>query len=489
MNIHTLVQYLDTISNTEESNLLRPTDSANSLKSYGFASGVHRNSDELRPEYFTNSSPIYTFLGNPEEESTVLSTNLDLCVDPLFWTATDTKLRVYICMYRRTQMVIPVCSKVRDVLPIEYLSFFMEKNEKSEYSFPSFLYRCNDTTAESEEDGLKSACINHILTVRSLEQTGAIGNSKIYGGEAVVNSYENIGFKGFIEDKKNVFVFFDSDKFETGFQGNSRERSSSEFPRELWAIVDEILHKKKVLGAKIDPVIVRMFTKNPIAWNIKYNGQDIAYPRQMYALIPSNFQGVAESVGRSQSTIFGRDENAYETETYPSTGKTLLHMSMALPYSYSDIFADRYLFTNEPQGVAESVGRSKSANSDELRSLEFPRIPSASRPEYFRDEVSYENVSEETKDVNYKRYACFVYNPRTILDPTYKPHHACIKKYPNNTIDHIRLEAEDDEMAEDIRETPCIVFVDDLRSPKRKGKKIERTTIWGFLQYTYFREL
>jgi mannosyltransferase OCH1-like enzyme len=60
----------------------------------------------------------------------------------------------------------------------------------------------------------------------------------------------------------------------------------------------------------------------------------------------------------------------------------------------------------EIQGVAESVaqaGRSKSAtfakgtfgrkdeNSDELRSPEFPRIPSASRPEYFT--VSHENPS------------------------------------------------------------------------------------------------
>jgi hypothetical protein len=49
----------------------------------------------------------------------------------------------------------------------------------------------------------------------------------------------------------------------------------------------------------------------------------------------------------------------------------------------------------DSQGVAESVGRSKSAifgrdeNSYELRSPEFPRTPSATRPEYFT--VSYEN--------------------------------------------------------------------------------------------------
>ena len=54
------------------------------------------------------------------------------------------------------------------------------------------------------------------------------------------------------------------------------------------------------------------------------------------------------------------------------------------------------------QGVAESVGRSKPANSYELRSPspkgdKFPRTPSAARPEYFtifgRNEVSYENPS------------------------------------------------------------------------------------------------
>ena len=76
----------------------------------------------------------------------------------------------------------------------------------------------------------------------------------------------------------------------------------------------------------------------------------------------------------------------------------------------------------ETQGVAESSGRSKSAifgrdevsyenqgNSYELRSPEFPRTPSAARPEYFtvaessgrsksaifgRDEVSYENQNK-----------------------------------------------------------------------------------------------
>jgi hypothetical protein len=50
------------------------------------------------------------------------------------------------------------------------------------------------------------------------------------------------------------------------------------------------------------------------------------------------------------------------------------------------------------QGVAESDGHSKSANSYELRSPEFPRTPSAARPEYFtifgRDDENNNNPSE-----------------------------------------------------------------------------------------------
>lgn len=423
MNIHTLVQYID-ISNK----LLGPEDSVN--------------------------SPLYTFLGNPEEESTVLSTNLDLCVDPLFWSVPNAKIRVYVCMYRRTRLVIPVCSKVRDLFPVEYLSFFMEKNERREYSFPSFSYTCNETDADTDENGLKSACIDHILSVRALEQKGLanhMGARSEYEefpraptaspleyftiSERYDVSHENhtnidTGYKGFIEDKKKVFVFFDSDKFDTFFR-----TKESDNVRETWAIVDEILNKKKIIDVDIDPIIIRMFVKNPIAWNIKYDGHNVDYPRQMYALIPTNLDDIETT-------------QEYATETYPSNGKTLSHMSMALPYSYSDIFSDRYLFTKEP---VKYSAREAEPEAQAVRS----RI---------------------------KRYACFIYNPRTILDRTYPPHRDCIKKYPNNTIENIRLEAEDDEMAEDIRETPCIVFVD-------KFGQRRRSTVWGFLQYTYFREL
>jgi hypothetical protein len=169
------------------------------------------------------------------------------------------------------------------------------------------------------------------------------------------------------------------------------------------------------------------------------------------------FQGVAESSGRSKSAIltkgtFGRkDEVSYEKVKYSGeakpeyftdsraeptpkrrgrkpkrtfeTFKSELKESKISKICGGEAVVNSYelnsdeLRSPEFQGVAESIGRSKSAifgrdeNSDELRSLEFtttsppqifefattsppqifefPRTPMASPPEYFT--VSYEN--------------------------------------------------------------------------------------------------
>lgn len=367
-----------------------------------------------------DSPPIYTFLGNPEEEDTVLSKQLDLCFDDSFWgNSPPNHVNVFVCMYRRVKMRLPVCP---ETFPIEYLSFFMEKTDKHYYSFPSFQHNCDQYTENDDTEDtnlLKTACIEKILNTRSFEQKGLA---------KMVLSHFDVGYKGFLSDKNKVFVFFDSDKFETYFQEKPETIiENRHLPEHVWAITDEIVNKREVLGVSVDRAIVKLFMKNPIVWNIKYDGKDIAYPRQMYALIPENPDKI--------------EDTSYLTETYPSSGKTLIHMSMTLPYSYSDVFAERYLFTKKP-------------------------LPETHTPTRL-----------------YKRYACFIHNPRPILDPTYPPHLDCIKKYPYNTIENIKMEIDDDdELAEQVRETPCIVFVDKLAHHNR-------LEIWGFVQYEYFDEI
>jgi DNA-directed RNA polymerase beta subunit len=76
-------------------------------------------------------------------------------------------------------------------------------------------------------------------------------------------------------------------------------------------------------------------------------------------------QGVAESGGRSKSAIFGRDAVSYENNKFPRA----------------------------PTASASATQAEYFTNSYELRSPEFPRIPSTSSPEYF-------TVSESAKTNN-----------------------------------------------------------------------------------------
>ena len=366
------------------------------------------------------AKPVYTFLGNPEED-TILSKNVGLSLEN---TSSD-EVDVYICMYRRHMLNIPVESTMFQTLPIEYVSFFMEKSG-SEYTFPSFIYKYSRTETDDEDDTnndlLKTACIDQILHVRSLNQTNMSSEK--------MPMDVDLGYKGFYSKGKNIYAFFDSNKIERYFQVSSEDRPNTNTPtvspQHVWAIADEIVNKQSVLGIPIENRIVRLFRNNPILWNVQYFGNNIVYPRQFYALISSDIHTLSEM--------------DYITETYPSEGKTILHMSMALPYAYSDIFSERYLFTKYP-------------------------------------------LPEKNKQTQmYKRYACFLYNPRYIFDETYEKHIDCIKKYPNNAIENIKMEIEDENLAERNRVIPSIGFVDKL-------KHHHRLEIWGFIQPDFFAEI
>jgi hypothetical protein len=361
-------------------------------------------------------NPTYTFLGSPEED-TILSRNVGLALP----NTSSNEFTVHICMYRRHRMNIPVVSSKMNMLPIEYVSFFMEKNDY-QYTFPSFLYKYRETETDDDINNnlLKTACIEKILDVRSLVQ-------KTRTTEKLPVEID-LGYKGFYMKGTTAFVFFDSNKIETMFEHVSESKSTiySVSPNHIWAIADEIVNKQSVLGILIDTHIVQLFQKTPILWNIQFRGYNIVYPRQFYALIASNIEDIHEM--------------NYITETYPKEGKTLLHMSMALPYAYDDIFSERYLFTKYP-------------------------LPERTNPTRL-----------------YKRYACFLYNPRYILDETYAGHVDCIKKYPNNTIENIKMEIEHENLAERNRLIPCIGFIDKL-------KHHHRLELWGVIRPDYFAEI
>jgi ribosomal protein S7 len=115
------------------------------------------------------------------------------------------------------------------------------------------------------------------------------------------------------------------------------------------------------------------------------------------------YQGVAESGGRSKSAIFGRDAVSYENE---STSSTYIADN-------SDNTSGGNADTNggDIQNSSELRSPEYFTNSYELRSPEFPRTPSAERPEYFTSSIEY--AEEDTRDFDDILAESFTYNGTT----------------------------------------------------------------------------
>ena len=171
-----------------------------------------------------------------------------------------------------------------------------------------------------------------------------------------------------------------------------------------------------------------------------------------YELRSQEFQGVAESIGRSKSAIFGRDEVSYENQGVAESEAQAVRSKSAIfgrdEVSYENKIDTNYdgIRSTQSPGFTESAGRSKSeifgrdavsyenelqspmdvgakysgdevegirgnsregtssefsqvsSNSYELRSPEFPRTPSAARPEYLTTSLSRKDIEPQNQE-------------------------------------------------------------------------------------------
>jgi len=200
------------------------------------------------------------YLNDDMTGNTVLSTQLEWCLDTPYDSVT-----VYVCLYR-------LAYGKKRTRP--FLSFWMEKSG-DQYTFPAFTYSLADNEDEDEDEdedaidnSLKLACIRKLVDLRSLEQ------------DLATCEHTTLGYKGLVSDKDVVFAVFDADELEKTF--------SSSRPRQkkcTWVILDEILRRKSVNGVAVDPAVTRMFQKHPILGKLRYNGQPIETPRQLYLVV------------------------------------------------------------------------------------------------------------------------------------------------------------------------------------------------------------
>ena len=309
----------------------------------------------------------------------------------------DGGIAVNLVLYKQNKHRIVSHSSPKRTIHVEYLSYYMEKpdhHKSGEFSFPSFKYDIETHNRDNQEgiDVFKEECIRQIMHLFAFSQKPA-------------KKRVQFGYKGIVHHENVVYAFFDMNQIETFFK-HTRKLSSLH----VWAVVDEILNKGNIFSIKIDEAICSLFKKHPVVWDITHDGETFTYPVVLYPLCETK----NETKSESESEIY-----EYDNETYSSTKSVGKHHIELLPYSYSDIFGERYLFTFRP-----------------IPNKEVPRLDNGLPA--------------------YKRVVCFMHNPQFIFSEKIESHKQWIDKYPENFVENIDLDDEDLIMS--YHKIPCICF-------------------------------
>jgi len=379
---------------------------------------------------------------------TLLSTNLESNLGD----NQSSDINVSICLFRKNKHRIITNIDNDDLrhqmktndraLELEYLSYYMDKKNDNHFVFPTFIYQLDDyrmmDDQDEDVDPFKEACIEHILNLFSMEQIKHSRKTKKDNHNAI-----DFGYHGMIRHEDTVYVFFNMSAIEQSFQTSP---THYETHPAVWAVVDEIVRKQSVFHIPVDQSIVDLFTKNPMLWNITHEGTSLSFPRAMYNVVPT----ITEKRHIDADDIDELYENVempdYKTATYTTTRKSKPSNIIApiLPFAHSDLFAERFLFTDKP-------------------------IPSNNSISHFDNGLP-----------KYKRFVVFIYNPKFLFSKKFKSHHKWINDYPQNFVEN--MDEDDDETVESYREIPCICFSQKLKH----HKPIE---LWGVIHDDLFAEI
>lgn len=431
-----------------------------------------------RSKIFDKTNHItFTYLTDPlhvnvvdssidEYPATLLSLNLESSLGNFIAEKRNpNNIRVSLCLYRENEHRIFTNDEKTQSVNMEYLSYYMELSDRNTlheqtpngnkmFGFPSFTYNLNDYDVQEdgaeEADPFKEVCIDKIIELFSMEQIPRTSKKKSKRHKQYDDINVNFGYRGMVTHDNTLFVFFNMNTIEQFFRV-----SKSHFDKHpcIWAVVDEIIKTQCIFSIKIDTQIIELFMANPILWNISHEGKPIAFPRAMYSVVPSiDHNNNKDKTPRDKKEIELTLEPEYETVETPDYKTSAYSLSPSkksrvsiplLPFAYSDLFAERFLFTTKP-------------------------IPSESAP-YLENGLP-----------GYKRYVVFVYHPKFIFSQKYKSHRKWLNDYPQNFVEN--MDPDDDDQVEEYRSIPCICF-----SQKLKHHSV--TEFWGVIHDDLFAEV
>lgn len=266
----------------------------------------------------------YTYLNNDE-----LHQVFDYCVSSQSNTNTNV-YTVYLCIYNINTQCKVVSYDDSDKETETMMPFlkYIVRQVDTQYTFPSFQHTCSNDSDENET-AILNASFLRILDILGLTIDSTMNAMDI-----------KVAFKGFVSSSEScVFTVFDYAALMTYFtQTQTREIDISAYK---WAIVDELVFEKRILGVQVDSIISTTFAKYPYLWNIKYKGRDIDFPFCLLNVKPYDGTYINETSPFSQSdTIFKHQSIVKIGESEDE-------------YKYGNIYGDMHLFSASP--VREST--------------------------------------------------------------------------------------------------------------------------------------
>ena len=448
MNVYQFIKHLKQLDIKETPQMNENNASRGIAPKYTFLTDISRHRDTENQD---TCSPANSLLSMNLESNLGDSRVMDDTPD----------IHVSICLFRKNTHAIVTDIESIQTTDVEYLSYYMELEKEPkqfafetptvvsatlcpgilQFRFPSFTYSLDEYQFMDEDvDPFKEACIEHILNLFSMEHIKPKHSRK--RNKQPSHPTVDFGYHGMIRHANSIYVFFDMNAIERYFR-----TSPTHFEKHpcVWAVVDEIVRKHSVFSIPVHPSIVELFMENPMLWNISYEGTTLSFPRAMYGVVPSAFERGHIHADDIDELYESMETPDYKTATHRSRHPTKSNIvAPLLPFAHSDLFAERFLFTDKP-------------------------IPIHSHIPHFENGLP-----------KYKRFVVFIYNPKFLFSKKFKSHRQWINEYPQNFVEN--MDEEDDDQIEEYRKIPCICF-------SQKLKHHKPVEMWGVIHDDLFAEI
>jgi hypothetical protein len=226
------------------------------------------------------------------------------------------KWTLYFCLFR-----------VNDGCKEPFVEYLMEKNQSAKYHFPSLSLEESDIPTDSDkiQEWFETRCDENV-------------KSQVPTADSLRANY-----CGFLEndeegsDEDCLFVFYDMTHIDFQMPTETQQ----------WAIMDEILNERKVLGIEIENTVFTFFHLHPVLISLTNNtGDRVSLPICLYLC----------EIADSDASL-GEHDLEYRNIAYSSTETKNSAKSLVRNSIEHDVFGNVFVFSMYPLVENELVKR------------------------------------------------------------------------------------------------------------------------------------